>query len=163
MPTGTVISSVKDVLALVLGMLESAKQEIIYLTPPSLISLAGTYYTIQSARRFIQNGGVLRGIIPISRVNVEEVRTRLDIGEDVRHSDEFHGIFMVVADQQQSISGINLGIIREYALDTPITAFWSESPDYMQYLITLFESAWSQSVPAEARIQQLLRQHPSRP
>jgi hypothetical protein len=77
LPTGTVVSSVKDLLSLVLGILESAKQEIVYLTPASLISLAGNYYTIESARRFIQNGGALRGIMPVSRTNVEEARTAL--------------------------------------------------------------------------------------
>ncbi|MGZ7171895.1 MAG: hypothetical protein ACXVI1_11930 [Halobacteriota archaeon] len=155
MHAGTVINSVKDVLAVVLGILESAKQEIVFLTPPSLLSLAGNYDTMQSAKRFIQNGGVLRGIMPISRANVETARMRLEIGEDLRHSDQFQEIFMLVGDKRQSISALNLGV-REYTLDTAITAFWSESADYAQYLLTSFESVWSEAVPAKERIKELL-------
>jgi hypothetical protein len=64
---------------------------------------------------------------------------------------------MIVGDKQQSISAINLGV-QEYTLDTPITAFWSESPNYAEYLLTSFENIWCQAVPAEERIQELLKQ-----
>jgi len=70
MPAGSVIKSVKDAIAVVLGIFESAENEVVFLTPPSFVSLAGSYGTIEGAKRFIQNGGVLRGIIPISRANI---------------------------------------------------------------------------------------------
>jgi hypothetical protein len=88
------------------------------------------------------------------------VRKRLDFGEDLRHSDQFHEIFMIVGDKQQSLSAINLGV-QEYTLDTPLTAFWSESPDYAEYLLTSYENAWSDAVPAEERIRELLEQGPA--
>lgn len=156
MPAGSVIKSVKDAIAVVLGIFESAENEVVFLTPPSFVSLAGSYGTIEGAKRFRQNGGVLRGIIPISRANIEAAQMRLDIGEDLRHSDQFHEIFMIVGDKQQSLSAINLGV-REYTLDTPITAFWSESSSYAEYLLTSFEKEWSEAVPAEERIQELLK------
>ena len=146
MPAGTVINSVEDVVAVVLGIFDSAKHEIVFLTPPSLLSIAGTYDTVERARRFIENGGVLRGITTISPANVEEVRMRLDIGVDLRHSDQSHELFMFVGDRQHSISGINIGI-DEYTLDTPVIAFWSESPVYAEYLLASFENAWSEARP----------------
>jgi hypothetical protein len=76
--------------------------------------------------------------MPISRANIEAAQMRLDIGEDLRHSEQSHEIFMLVGDKQQSLSAINLGV-REYTLDTPITAFWSESSSYAEYLLTSFE------------------------
>ena len=156
MPAGRVINTVKDAIAVILSIFETTKHEILYITPYSFMGLAANYASMQSAERFIQNGGVVRGIIPISRDNVEGVQKRLDIGYNLRHR-EFHEIFMIVGDKQQSISAINIGV-REYTLDTPITAFWSESPAYTEYLRTSFENAWSEAIPAEERIKELLKQ-----
>jgi hypothetical protein len=93
MPAGTVIKSVKDTIAVVLTIFESAKHEIVFITPDSVMNLAANYQTMQSAELFIQNGGTFRGIVPILRDNVERVRRRLDFGEDLRHSDRFHEVF----------------------------------------------------------------------
>ncbi|MGZ7112201.1 MAG: hypothetical protein ACXVIU_12975 [Halobacteriota archaeon] len=98
-----------------------------------------------------------RGIVQITPTNVEEVLMSVENGEDVRHSDEAHELFMYVGDRQQSISAINIGV-DEYTLDTSIIAFWSEDPTYAEYLLASFESAWSQAVPAEERIQEVLKQ-----
>jgi hypothetical protein len=157
MPAGTVITSVKDAIAVILNIFESAKHQVVFLTPASFLSLAGTFNSMQSAKQFIQDGGVLRGILPISSDVVKAARMRLDIGEDLRHSDQYHEIFLIVGDKKQSLSAINLGV-PAYTLDTPITAFWSESPAYAEYLLTSFENVWSEAVPAEERIKELLEQ-----
>ncbi len=154
MPVGTVVNSVEDVAAVVLEIFESAKREIVFVVSPSFLSIVGTYGTVEKAKRFIQNGGVVRAITTVSPDNVGEARMRLDIGEDLRHCDSLSEIFMFVGDRQLSISMINIGI-QEYTLDTPITAFWSEDPTYAEYLLASFENAWSHAVPAEERIQEL--------
>ncbi|MGZ4847551.1 MAG: hypothetical protein ACXV3E_07190, partial [Halobacteriota archaeon] len=66
-------------------------------------------------------------------------------------------IFMYIGDRQHSISAINVGV-KEYARDTPFVAFRSDAPTYAEYLLTAFERAWSQAVPAEERIQELLEE-----
>jgi len=157
MPAGTIVNGVKDIVAVVFNLYDYTKNEISFLVPPSLLSIAGTLDTLQHAKRFIENGGAVRAITTISRANVEESHTRLDIGEDLRHCDTLSEIFMFVGDKQYSVSSINIGV-QEYTLDTPVTAFWSESPAYAEYLLASFENAWSQAAPAEERIQELLRQ-----
>ncbi len=157
MPAGTVINGVKDFVAAALEIFDKAQHEIIFLVPPSILSLAGTYDTVQRAKRFIDNGGVVRGVMSISPANVEEMRTRLDIGEDLRHSDEAQELFMFVGDEHYSVSAINISI-DDYTLDTPVTAFWSDDPTYAEYLLASFENVWSKTAPAEERIQQLLKQ-----
>ncbi|MDD1720903.1 MAG: hypothetical protein LUP95_02850 [Euryarchaeota archaeon] len=157
MPSGTVINSVEDTVAVILKIIETAKHDIVFLLPPSLFSIAGTYNTVQRAKPFIDKGGVLRGITVISRENIEEVRMRLDIGVDMRHSDHVHEVFMVVGDKQSSVSVLNIGA-EAYTLETPVVAYWSEDPTYAEYLLASFETAWSQAVPAEERIQVLLEQ-----
>ncbi len=154
MPAGAVINTVEDIVAVVLGIFDSAKHELVLLAPPSLLSIAGTYHTVERAKQFIENGGVLRAITTISPANVEEAQMRLDIGIDLRHSDQVHELYMFVGNGQHSISGINIGV-DEYTVDTPVTAFWSEDPTYAEDLLASFESAWSKAVPAEERILEL--------
>src|SRR5665811_2542900 len=89
---------------------------------------------MQSTKLFIQNGGMVKGIVSISRVNIERAWMQLDIGEDLRHSDQIHEVFMLLGDKQQSISAMNIGV-QEYTLDTPITAFWSDNPTYAENLL----------------------------
>jgi hypothetical protein len=156
MPTGTIVTNVKDVVALVLDVFNTTKREIAFLVPPSFLSLAGSLYTFENAERFIKSGGVVRGITTISRANIEEAQMRLGIGEDLRHSEVLSELFLLVGDKQHSISSMNIGV-REYTFDTPVTAFWSENPAYAEYLLLLFENAWSQAVPAKERIRELLR------
>ncbi len=158
MPSGTVINSTEDFVAILLEIIESAQREIVFVLPPSLFSVAGTFDTVPRAKRFIGNGGVLRGIMIISPASVEGVKMRLDAGVDMRHSDHILEVFMVVGDRQQSISMINIGA-DEYTLDTPVTAFWSESFTYAEYLLASFENVWSQAIPAEERIKELEEDH----
>lgn len=155
MPSGFIVNSVQDALAVASQILESAKEEVVWLVPPSINSLSRNYDFIELARAFVQQGGASRGIVPISHANVEEVQMSLDNGEDVRHSDRVPELFMYIGDGRQSISAINIGI-DEFTLDTPVTAFWSESPTYAAYLLTSFENVWSHAVPAEKRIRELL-------
>ncbi len=142
MTSGIVISSVRDALAIASQILE-ATEEIVWLIPPSLVPLLRRLnFENDSITPFLQRGGVSRGIIPLSHANVESMQTSLSRGEDVRHSDEVHELFMLVGDKQHSVSAINIGV-DEYTLDTPIVAFWSEDPTYAEYLLASFESAWS--------------------
>ncbi len=110
MPSGFIVSGVKDALAVALGILESAKQEVVWLVPPSFNSLSRNYDFIELARAFVQQGGASRGIVPISHENVEEVQMSLDNGENVRHSEKIPELFMYIGDGRQSISAINIGI-----------------------------------------------------
>ncbi len=155
MPVGMIINNVHDFMAATLEIPDKAQRELVFLVPPSLFSIAATDNTAPKAKQFIQNGGVIRGVIPISGANIRGVRKRLDIGEDIRHSDEVLELYMFVGDRRYSVSAINVGT-DPYTLDTPITAFWSEDPTYAEYLLASFESAWSRAIPAEKRIKELL-------
>ncbi len=123
MAAGTIVKTAEDAIAVAFQIVEAAKNEIVWLIPPSLLSLSSTYDILDKVKAFIQNGGVLRGITIISRANVEETRLRLGIGEDVRHAGYYQELFMLIGDKQYSISAINTGT-QEYTQDTRIVAFW---------------------------------------
>ncbi|MGZ7112200.1 MAG: hypothetical protein ACXVIU_12970, partial [Halobacteriota archaeon] len=57
------------------------------------------------------------------------------------------------------ISGINWEFKR-ISLDQPMAALWTDDSTYAQYLTSTFEMMWQQSVPAEERIEELLKQGP---
>ncbi len=154
MASGLVINSVQDVLAIALRVLESAHEEVVWLVPSSIHSLSMTHGFFERTRAFVERGGVSRGIVPISYGNIEEIQMSVQSGENIRHSDEPCEVFMYVADKQESVSSINIGVT-EVTPDTPISAFWSDDPVYAEYLLTSFEAAWSQAVPAEEQIQEL--------
>ena len=159
-PGGAIVNNLKDAMAEIGGIFESAQREIVFVVPPSVFSIASTSYnTVHNAKRFIQNGGVMRGLTTISPANAEEMQMRLGIGEDLRHSDLHYEIFMIVGDRQQSLSAINVGM-EEYTFDAPLIAFRSEASTYAEYLIDGFEKAWSEAVPAKERIRELLEQAP---
>ncbi len=156
MPSGIVINSIKDAVAVISQILESAQREVVFITSPSLLSIAGTFDMIERAQRFIAGGGTLKGITTISRANLEETRMQIDIGLDLRHSDQPRELSLFVADQQYSMSGLNTGV-EEYVLDTQVSGFWSEDPAFAAFLLTIFESAWHRAIPAEERIEELLK------
>lgn len=154
MTSGIVVNGVRDALAVASQILESAREEVIWLIPASLISLSTTLGFVEEVQAFTQRGGVSRGIVAISPSNIEEIQIFLDAGQDIRHSDDAQEIFLYVGDKRDSVSSINVGV-REYTLDTPAVSFWSEDPTYAEYLLASFESAWADAVPAAQRIQEL--------
>jgi hypothetical protein len=161
MSHGFVINGVKDALAAALGILESEPKEVAWLVPPSVHSLAMTLGFYEAVKALVKQGGASRGIVSVSRENIDEIRMSVESGEDIRHSDAIHEVFMYVGDKQKSVSALNIGAV-EYTLDTPIAAFWSEDPTYAEYLLAAFETAWAQAIPAQERIEELEKEKKQR-
>ncbi|MGZ4904878.1 MAG: hypothetical protein ACXV5I_08715, partial [Halobacteriota archaeon] len=106
-----------------------------------------------------QRGGKTRGITDITYNMLPLVQEVLDIGEDVRHFDGYRGIFYAVFDSRRCISAINVDVKR-VKLDEPATMLYTDDQVYASYLVSNFEQLWKQSIPAEERIQELLKQGP---
>jgi len=62
-----------------------------------------------------------------------------------------------VFDRKHCISAINIDVKR-IALKEPATMLYTDDVTYADYLVTTFEMLWKQAVPAEERIQELLKQ-----
>jgi hypothetical protein len=156
----TILENVKDIIAASLTVVESAKNEIIWLLPPQMLAFAGQFGLPNKSKVLIEKGGRVRGITQISETDLRVVRELLDIGEDVRHVDEYRGEFMVVVDKTECISSIpqqsvNIG---DLSLDDRVVGFWTDEPTYAEYLITTFEAAWKEAIDAKKRIEELLQQ-----
>ena len=127
MVTETIVESVKDAIAVASTIVESAEKEIAWLLPAPMLVMAAQY-NVQS-KSLIQKGGKVRGITTISSRYVETVSKLLESGVDVRHTQNYTGSFMVVADKSQSVSAIYLNV-EDISLDDKIVAFWTDDPDY---------------------------------
>jgi len=157
MADGTIITNVTDVLAVCSKIIESAENEVLYISPPSLLILASQLSLTERTKAFIQGGGQMRGIADISYPYIGEIRYFLDNGVDVHHFHQYVGIFMLVGDEKESISTMTVNG-ENLSTDTPIVALWSDSPTYAEYLMSTFEMAWGQSIPAIQRIEELLKE-----
>ena len=156
MAKGTVITSVKDVIAVGLEIIESAEHDIAWLIPAPYVVFGSQFSLKQKSKAFIQNGGRVRGITTISYPYIKEIRERLDFGEDLRHVGRYEELFMIVNDKGESISAINTG--KDVSLNDPAVAYWTDDPTYAEYLLSSFEIAWEQSTDAAERIRELLEE-----
>jgi hypothetical protein len=159
MAKGTIIESVKDALAVGSNIIESAKSEIVWLLPLSIVIFAAQYGIPNKSKTLIEHGGHIKSIFHISSQYVELAQSLLDIGENLRHLDQYEGVFFLVGDKKQSISSIHVNV-EDLSLDDRIVAFWSEAPTYAEYLLTHFDQAWAQGVGAQDRLNELLEQRP---
>ncbi|MGZ4925424.1 MAG: hypothetical protein ACXV4B_03115, partial [Halobacteriota archaeon] len=57
-------------------------------------------------------------------------------------------------------SAINAADLKGASLSQMVSVLLSDDPTYAQYLTSTFDLLWQQSVPAEQRIQELLKQGP---
>ena len=155
----TVVKNVKDILSISSNIIESAEKEVLWLVPPVMLLYASTYGLNEQEKLFIQKGGRVRGITDISYPYIDAVRERLDIGEEARHYGQHEGMIFLVGDKSESISSINIDP-EVLLFDGPATAFWTDNSTYIEYLVSIFETAWEQSIPATLRIEELLKEGP---
>jgi hypothetical protein len=47
---------------------------------------------------------------------------------------------------------------KSFSIDTPIVLLWSDDPTYVEFLVSAFETAWEQSIPAAQRIEEQLKE-----
>ena len=66
MANETIITSVTDALAVCSNIIESANNEVIYTSPPSLLVLASNFGLRENIKTLIQKGGRIRGIADFS-------------------------------------------------------------------------------------------------
>lgn len=157
MAKGTIVKSVKDALAVGSSIIESAKIETAWLLPPEMLVFSVHYGLPEKSKILIENGGRVRGVFRISSPYVELARSLLDMGEEVRHVDQYDGVFFLVGDKKQSISSLYVSS-EELSLDDQIVAFWSEEPTFADYLLSNFEQAWAQGVDARKHISELAKE-----
>jgi len=155
--TFKILKSVKDVMTVSLSALASAEKEWMAVIPP-IASVLSSLFVIEDDKQFIGRGGKIRFITDITYPYVETIREHLDAGMEVRHFDNYSGLLFFVFDGKIGMSVINVADLKRASLSELVSVLWTDDPAYAQYLGSTFELLWEQSIPAEERIQELLKQ-----
>jgi len=156
--TFKIIKSIKELVAVAIPLIESMKDEWLIAAPSIATVVASLFGVNDAAKEFIERGGKVRAIIDISYQTIEPVREMMSIGEEVRHIDQ-HGVTFVIFDRKVAFSTINADV-SSISLNQPIALLWTDDPTYAQYLTSTWNMLWKQSVSAEERIQELLKEGP---
>jgi HTH-type transcriptional regulator, sugar sensing transcriptional regulator len=154
-----ILKSAKEVLTVSLSTLTSAEKEWIAVVPP-IATVLSSLFVIEADKEFIGRGGRIRFITDITYPYVETIQEHLNLGMEVRHFDKYSGLLFFVFDGKISISAINLAGLKRASLSELVSVLWTDDPAYAQYLVSTFALVWEQSIPAEERIQELLKQGP---
>jgi hypothetical protein len=149
-----VVESVTDALAVASNVVESAKNEIVWLLPPEMLIFSTQFGMADKCKTLIENGGRVRGITQITGTFRGVIQQRVDYGEEIRHVDRYQGSFMLVGDKKESISSIYLDL-EELSLDDELRAFWTDNETYADYLMSTFEFEWNGAVDAKNKLQEL--------
>lgn len=152
-----VFENIRDIIAVGSTVLAFARNEILWLLPPQMLVYSRQLGLTEKLGALIEKGGRVRGITQISGTDVSIVRKLLDIGEGVRHVDEYRAEFMLVSDRKLSISSIpeqdiNLDLV---TLDYRVMACLTDDPSYVGNLTATFEASWKEAIDAKQRLQEL--------
>ncbi len=159
--TFKMLKSLKEVISTALPVFVSAEEEFLWLSNREGVEMSQVFGILEAEREFIERGGRCRGIADVTYRIVDIIRYHLDIGADVRHIENYRGAYFGVFDKKTCISAINIDI-NHIKLDEPLSMLYTDDPVFADYLISTFEMLWERGVPAEERIQELLKQGPPR-
>jgi len=81
----------------------------------------------------------------------------LDIGADVRHIGGYREAYFGIFDKKYCFSAINIDI-QHLKLNELLSLLYTNNPVFADYLVSTFEMFWNQAVPAEERINELLKE-----
>jgi hypothetical protein len=157
--TFKIIKNVKEGVTAITSILPSVEKEFLWISAEPGIAMSSLFGVFDAEADFIRHGGQCRGITNLQYSGIKLVQQLLDMGMDVRHYTGYRGLSFAVFDRKLSISAINVNVTR-IALDEPMSMLLVDDPVYADYLASIFELLWKQSVPVEERIQELLKQGP---
>lgn len=157
--TFKILKSIKDIVSSAIPIISSIEQEFLWIAPKEGLQLASVFGINDVVRELSERGGKTRGITDITYSSIPFVQEVLDVGEDVRHAAGYRGLYYGVFDSKHCISAINIDV-KHVRLNEGATMLYASDPAYGKYLANTFELFWKQSVPAEKRIQELLKQGP---
>jgi sugar-specific transcriptional regulator TrmB len=157
--TFKMLKNIRQIVSAALPILSSLEQEFLWIAPIEGLQLASMFGINDLVRELSERGGMTRGITDITYSSIPFVQEVLDVGEDVRHSEGYRGMYYAVFDRKHCISAINIDI-KHVRPDEPANMLYADDPVYGVYLASTFETIWKQSIPAEEQIQKLVEQGP---
>src|SRR5665647_2261541 len=137
--TFRIIKSVKELVSVTITLTSAAKNGFLYVVPGEMLVIASLFGINAEAKKIVEQGGSIRGISDVRYTDIAPAQEVLDIREDLRHYNNYRGVYFAVVDTRHCVSAINVDINR-IGLDEPISLLWTNDPIYADYLTATFET-----------------------
>ena len=153
--TFKVIKGRSNTLAIMEQLVNAADARIAFISSLVGISTLSASGILEHCIDAVERGVRVRYITEILPRNISSAREALAGAIEVRHYDNYAGIRFLVADSRESLTTITFDALR-HGKDAADTAFWTNSPEYAQYLEASFELLWDAATDATQRIDAVL-------
>jgi sugar-specific transcriptional regulator TrmB len=153
--TFKVIKGRSNTLVMTEQLINTAETCILLVSSLIGISILSTSGILEHCINAVERGVHVRFITEILPRNIISVREALAGGIEVRHYDDYAGMRYIVADTRESLTTITFDALRQ-GKDAYDTAFWTNSPEFAQYLEASFALLWNGGVEAPQRVDAVL-------
>jgi sugar-specific transcriptional regulator TrmB len=145
--TFKVVKGRANTLAIMEQLVAAALERVTFVSSQGGISVLSASGIIEHCIDAVQRGVHVRCVTEIVSRNVGTVREALAGGIEVRHYSNYEATHFFVADARESLTTITFDSFR-HGKDATDTAFWTNSPEYAQYLESSFELLWDTATDA---------------
>ncbi|MGZ4846748.1 MAG: TrmB family transcriptional regulator [Halobacteriota archaeon] len=155
--TFKMLKTIKEIASAAIPVVLHTNEEFMWVAPEEGLQFASLFGINSVVQELTERGGHTRGITDIPFRAISLVQEVIDTGVETRHLEGYHGLFYGVFDRKYCMQAINIDV-KHMRLDEQATMLYADDPVYATYLVNTFELLWQQSIPAEERIQELLKQ-----
>ncbi|MGZ4909050.1 MAG: TrmB family transcriptional regulator [Halobacteriota archaeon] len=127
----------------------------LFFIPPDALGTGEPYGIIDAYKEAKRRGVNIRAVSDIAPYGLSVARELVADGIHLRHCPGYQGLRFLVIDGRESLTSISID--KPHARRESVAVLWCDSPVYAQYLQSLFEIAWKQSIDPSERIAELSR------
>jgi sugar-specific transcriptional regulator TrmB len=102
--TFKIIKNIKESIALTMSLVTSCKEGFLFVIPEPALLIVSLFGINDAGKKAVEHGRAVRGTIDISYSAIELAQELIDTGEDIRHLDDYKGLYFAVFDRKTSIS-----------------------------------------------------------
>lgn len=117
--TFKIIKNIRELVSDGIASAAKGQKEVLVMCSKEIVTISSVFGVIDEVKKFIERGGTFRVIADISYSMIEQVRQRMEAGEEVRHLGPYHGMLFAVIDRTTSFHAINVDI-KSLSLNEPL-------------------------------------------
>jgi sugar-specific transcriptional regulator TrmB len=155
--TFKIVKGRANTLTIMEQLVAAALEQVTFVSSQSGISVLSASGIVERCVEAVQRGVRVRCVTEIVPRNVGTVREALAGGVEVRHYNSYEATHFFIVDARESLTTITFDTLR-YGKDATDTAFWTNSPEYAQYLEASFELLWDAATDATQVIDGVLEE-----
>jgi sugar-specific transcriptional regulator TrmB len=155
--TFKIVKGRANALSIMEQLVAAALEQVTFVSSQDGISVLSASGIVERCVEAVQRGVRVRCVTEIVPRNVGTVREALAGGVEVRHYNSYEATHFFIVDVRESLTTITFDTLR-HGKDATDTAFWTNSPEYAQYLEASFELLWDAATDATQVIDGVLEE-----